>query len=182
MVFKRQSTVLLEVFHTLSSSCLRPRSSHLEIFTLSLFAQHLASQLTHDHVISSFLHEVVLGSCGRFTSCSVLILLVTIRPVLCSLRLSVGLESALVVDIGSGMCWLVLLVLMHLALCGLLVLRVLQHGEVKTVDASSGIWSPFLLIITWRVSAQALAPRKLVSETGLHRIVSSCGHSTWCLR
>ena len=40
-----------------------------------------------------FLREVVLGSCGRFTSClacAVLVLLVTIRPVLCSLRLSVG--------------------------------------------------------------------------------------------
>ena len=53
---------------------------------------------------------------------------------LCSLRLSVFFfEAALVVDTGSGMCWLVLLVLMHLALCGFLGLRVLQHGEVYTV-------------------------------------------------
>ena len=61
-----------------------------------------------------FLREVVLGSC----SCSVLVLLVTIRHVLCSFDCRL-VDAALVVNIGSGMCWRVLLVLMHVALCGL---------------------------------------------------------------
>ena len=58
VVFLRQSTLPLEVFHTLSTSCLRPRSSHVEIWTLlsrpfrwpALFAQCLARQWIHVYV------------------------------------------------------------------------------------------------------------------------------------
>ena len=78
------------------------------------------------------------------------------------------------------------------------VFRVLQHGEVCTVDASSAwitrahcTWnldiiftSHLLLIVTWPLfqdcmrrvrdgSVHRLGSGKLVSDAGLHRIVSS---------
>ena len=135
MGYLRQSTVLVEVFHTLSSSCLRPRSSHFEIWTLFLFfVQHLARQGIHVHVqlrgeafgrISVFFpvrwcsdpavdsHPAQFWFCwSRYALCCV--------PFDCRF-----VDAALVVDTGRGMCWLVLLVLMHVTLCGLLGLSCL---------------------------------------------------------
>ena len=79
-----------------------------------------------------FLREVVLGS-------------------------SVG-HASLVVDIGSGMCWMVLLVMIRDVLCGYGVSHVLQHGEVYTVDASSA----------WTARAHRTADRHLAAVSGLH--------------
>ena len=58
---------------------------------------------------SLFHVKAVLGSLSRFSSLLGLCSAGTIRPVLCSLRLSAGFEdvAALVVGIGSVVCWLV---------------------------------------------------------------------------
>ena len=71
-----------------------------------------------------------------------LVLLVTLRPVLCFLRLSVG-HAALVVDIGSGVCALVLLVTLRPVLC---FLRLSVGHAALVVDIGSGMCALVLLV------------------------------------
>ena len=127
------------------------------------------------------IREVVLGSCGRFTSCSacsVLVFLVTIRPVLCSFvcRLVVPRSSST----SAAVCALVLLVLMHVALCGvwgfscLAAWRSVHSRCFVCVDCPSSsllesghyFFSPFMLIVTWPLFQYCM---RRVRDGSVHR-------------
>ena len=86
-----------------------------------------------------------------------------------SLRLSVG-HAALVVDTGSGMCWLVLLVLMHVALCGLWGLSCLAAWRKCTHLMLRLRGLPELIALgIWTLFLQPLhADRHLAAVSGLH--------------